>query len=156
MTDITLSLAVQAVSFLVFFLVLRRVLFAPVLRHLEQRSQQLDELMERAQAQRQEATRLSERYADQIKAVRAEAQQLLDQAVREGESLRKELVAEARQESDRLLEEARHEIEAERQRALATFDQDLPDLAARAASRMLGRQVTREEAASVLDSSGQR
>ncbi len=150
MTDITLSVAIQAISFLIFFLVLRRVLFLPVMGHLEERNRLLDEMMEKAQSDRQEATRLQERYSDEVATVRTEAQEILDQAVREGENLRKQIISQAREESDRLLDEARAEIEAERKRALARFEEDLPGLASRATGRILGREISEDDARRVI------
>ncbi len=153
MTDITWSVAIQAVSFLVFFLVMRRVLFQPVLKHLEERNRALDEMMERAEADRQEATRLQERYADQLASVKDEARSLLEQAAREGEGLRKEIISRAREEGDQLLEKARADIQEERQQAMERFREDLPSLVAEAASRILGRQVPVAEAQKAVDDS---
>lgn len=153
MTDITWSVAIQAFSFLIFFLVMRRVLFQPVLRHLEERNRALDKMMEQAEADRQEATRLQERYSDQMASVREEARALLEQAAREGEDLRKEIISQARQESDDLLDKARADIEKERQRAMQRFKEDLPSLVAEAAGRILGREVPVSEAREAVQES---
>ncbi|MFP4200605.1 MAG: F0F1 ATP synthase subunit B [Bacillota bacterium] len=141
MTDITWSLLIQIISFLVFFLVLRRVFFVPVLRNMEKREETITALLEEAEERREKSVELQERISERLNEAREEAAGIVDRAEEDARQRYQEIVSSAREESDRILAEARVEIEKERDRALESFRGEAVNLAQMISEKVLGRQL---------------
>ena len=145
MTDITWSLLIQVVSFLIFFLIFRRVFFAPIMETLQHRESEITSLLEEAEDRRERAVEMEEKCAARLRDARDEA----DRIIREGEQKAREIyddvLSAARRESDSLLSDAREEIDQERQRALANFESEAVGLASDIAARVLQRRLSSSE-----------
>ncbi len=147
MTDITWSLLIQILSFIVFFLLFRRIFFTPVLRVMEGREARITELMEEAENRREQAVEIEERYSARLQEARNEAEQIIRRGEQQARKQYEEILAEARQETDQMLSEARRQIEEERNRALVDFESEAVELACDIASRVLQRPLEEEERA---------
>ncbi|MFO7941097.1 MAG: F0F1 ATP synthase subunit B [Bacillota bacterium] len=145
MTDITWSLLIQIASFLVFFLVLRRVFFVPVLWNMEKREETITALLEEAEDRREESVELQERISERLSDAREEAVGIVERAEDDARQRYQQIVSSAREESDRILAEARAEIERERDRALESFRSEAVDLAQIISEKVLGRQLEERE-----------
>ena len=146
MTDITWSLLIHMISFLVLFLIFRRVFFLPIERKLAEREAKITTMLEETEDRREKAVELQARCSERLKATRHEAAATVEQAEREAQARYNELLARARQEGDQLLQEAKDRIEEERIRALEEFEREASSIAVLIAERVLQRPLkSREE-----------
>ncbi len=145
MTEITWSLLIQIASFLIFFLVLRRVFFTPILENMERREETITALLEEAEDRREKSVELQERCSDRIKEARDEAAKVVDEAEEEARGRYELIVSAARDEGDRLLNEARDAIEEERRHALEDFRREAVDLAQLISEKVLSRRLDERE-----------
>ena len=145
MTDITWSLLIHMASFLVFFLVFRRVFFRPLLRLLEEREDTISTLLVEAEDRREMAVEIEERCDARLKEAQDHASQILKQGERQAQKKYDEILSRARQQSDELLAKARVKIEAEKARALAEFEGEAVDMASIVAAKVLQREIDHRE-----------
>jgi F-type H+-transporting ATPase subunit b len=127
--------------FIVLFFVLQRFAFKPLTAAVEARERALEEAIQGAQRDREEAAR---HLADQIKALeaaRAEAQRVIAEGRTTGEQLRADMLQQTKQQQHELLERARVEIDNERLRAIADLRREAVDLALAGASRVIERNL---------------
>jgi F-type H+-transporting ATPase subunit b len=127
--------------FIVLFVVLQRFAFKPLTAAVEARERALEEAIQGAQRDREEAAR---HLADQIKALeaaRAEAQRVIAEGRTTGEQLRADMLQQTKQQQHELLERARVEIDNERLRAIADLRREAVDLALAGASRVIERNL---------------
>ena len=89
-------LITQIVSFIILFGVLALVLYKPILRMLDRRSQQVRESMEQAEEIKQRLAQTEEEVKAQLDAARQEGQAIVAQASQIGERLKEESRQEAR------------------------------------------------------------
>lgn len=96
------TVAAQIVNFLVLVLLLRRFLYGPIIRAMDEREAKIAAEMEEAESARNDATREAESYRAKTRELEERREEMLFQAREDAEERRKELVRQARQEVEEL------------------------------------------------------
>jgi len=133
----------QFILFTTFVVVLRPLLFDPLLRVFEEREKRTEGAKEQARAMDAKAGDLLTRYEAELEKVRREANQEREKLRREAKELEAKIMAEARTESARILETGKARIAAEVEQMRKELREAQPVLASEIASRVLGREVGR-------------
>ncbi|HZS92999.1 MAG TPA: F0F1 ATP synthase subunit B [Chloroflexota bacterium] len=148
---IDFTLIVQVASFLIFFALLRSILYRPLAAVFQERAKRIEQGLraaEEAQRRAEETQREVKRRLDQA---RQEAQAQIAAAVREVGAQRQEMMARAKAEADAVLAEAQAEIQRERQAAVEALRREVVPLAILAASRVAGRSLDTPAARDLAD-----
>jgi F-type H+-transporting ATPase subunit b len=129
------------VIFVVLLVVLSRFAFGPLVAAVEAREHALEDAIEGAKRDREEAAKLLAEQRAHLDASRGEAQKLIADGRAAAEKMRSELLEQTRQQQQELLERARRDIEAERDRAIADLRREAVDLALAGASKVIERNL---------------
>ena len=139
--DFDLTFLAQFVLFAAFILLLRPLLFDPLLRVFEERER-------RTEGARDVARRMDERAGELLTRYEAELDRVRQDAIRERERLRAEtarleaeIMAQGRAETAQVLEQGKAKIAQEVAQLRAELERTRPQLAAEIASRVLGREI---------------
>jgi F-type H+-transporting ATPase subunit b len=138
-------------NFFVILAILTYFFYKPVINFIDNRREEIARNISDAEQTRAEADKLLSDYQAQMQASRQEAQQIVDKAIRSGEESRQALLAQSREEAAALLENARKEIRRERDEALRTLRQEVVSLSVQAAGKILGRNITEEDNARIVN-----
>ncbi len=133
------------VIFLLLLFVLRKWAWGPILGALEAREKRIQQALEGAAREREEAGRLLEEQRQLLDTSREQAQQILADGRKAAERLRWELLEEARSQKDQIVGRAKDEIERERDQALEALHREAVDLSIAAAGRVLERNLDAED-----------
>lgn len=131
----------QIVNFVLLLVLLRLVLYKPVLSMLDQRAARIRESMERAEEIKRDHARAQEHYAAELDRARKEAQGIIAQANQMAQRSSEEERVKARHEAEQFLARARAEIDGERRRAVAELRDQVADVALLAAGRIIGTSL---------------
>ena len=140
MISIDFSIFIQIALFLVFWAILRRVLFTPVGRLMEERERRTSGMQLQAQVMSEEGKKLQAEYEEAIAKARAEA-----------ETIKNEIRAEALKGRDLILERAhevasartqsmRDELQKELAEARQTLAEQALNIGQEMAEKVLGRK----------------
>jgi F-type H+-transporting ATPase subunit b len=129
------------VIFLGLLFILGRYAYPKILGAVEARERALQEAIDAARRDRDEAARVMEEYRRQIEGARAEAQRLIGEARQAGEQVRTGIIEQAHTEQQQMLERARVEIALERDNAIALLRRETVDLALRGASKVIEKNL---------------
>ncbi|TDA69748.1 MAG: ATP synthase F0 subunit B [Clostridia bacterium] len=132
----------QVINLVIVAVLLYFILYKPITQMVAEREHRIEGGLAEAARAREEATTLLSQYQAQLAGARAEAQGIIEQAKKAGDSLREETVAAARQEADKILARAKNEIEASRTQAIAQIRAEAAALTVMAASKVLEREIT--------------
>ncbi len=130
------------VCFLITLFILKRYAFGPMQKMIDERQARIRNAVEEADNAREEARRLLEEHRALIGQARSDAEEILAEARRVGESTRERVREEAEVDRQRRLEETRRQIEAEVRRALEEIRAEVADLTLIAASKVTGKSLT--------------
>jgi F-type H+-transporting ATPase subunit b len=129
------------VIFVLLWVVLSKFAFKPITKAVEDRERALQDAIDAAQRDREQAAKLLAEQRTQIEAARDEAQRIIVEGRGMGEQLRAKMLEETRTEQQDLLERARREIGAERDRAIAELRRETVDLAIAGASKVIAKNM---------------
>ncbi len=135
------GLIAQIVNFVLLLIVLRLVLYKPVLRMLDERSNRIKESMDRAEQIKREAARTQEEFQAQLAEARRQGQEVVAQATQVGERLKEEARQDAQRQAEGIITRARAEIRMERDRAIAELRSQFADLTVLAVGKVINRSL---------------
>jgi len=129
------------IIFVVLLFVLSRFAFKPLTAAVEAREKHLEEMIQSAKADRDEAARLLAEQQKALDASRADAQRVVAESRITAEKLRTEMIEQTKQQQRELLDRARGEIDNERKRAITDLRREAVDLALAGASKLVERNL---------------
>ncbi|MEO2082750.1 MAG: F0F1 ATP synthase subunit B [Desulfurobacteriaceae bacterium] len=116
------TLAVQAVNFLIFMVLINKFLFQPLLNLMEERESEIASHYSEVEALRAKADKLLQEVEQVLQGAKEEAKKLIDTAVKEAREERERLLKEAQEEAAARVERAKEEIwkafEAEKEKVI--------------------------------------
>jgi F-type H+-transporting ATPase subunit b len=139
--DLDLTFLAQLVLFTTFIVLLKPLLFDPLLRVFEERERRTEGVKKEAREMDARAAQVLTRYEGELEKIRQEAGVERERLRREAASLEAKILAEARAETARFLEEGKARIGAEVSEMRKELHVAQPALAAEIASQILGREV---------------
>jgi F-type H+-transporting ATPase subunit b len=139
--DFDRTVVLQMVLFSVLVVVLKPLLFDPMLRVFEERERRTDGARAEARAMQEQAGELLRKYEAELERIRRVAAQEREQARQETTRLEAEILRDGRETTTRILDEGRRRIDAELNAIRFELGQQSELLAQQAAARVLGREV---------------
>ena len=140
------------VIFAILLFVLSRYAYPKILEAVEARDKAVEDALAAAKKDREEAAALLAEHKRQLDTARDEVQKLITSARADGEKVRADVIEQAHREQQQMLERARAEIISERDRAIAVLRRETVDLAVRAASKVIERNLDVEANRAVVES----
>src|SRR5260370_2732768 len=141
--DLT-ELIIGAVSFLIVFSLLARVLMPRISTTLEERTDKIEGGLRRAEEAQAEANRMLEQYRAQLADARHEASRLREEAKEQGAQIKAELRAQGEAERQRIVAAPHAQLDADRERAITALRAEVGPLPVELASRSAGRSLGEE------------
>lgn len=139
--DFDRTVVLQMVLFALLVVVLKPLLFDPMLRIFEERERRTDGARAEARQMQEKAGELLRKYEAELERIHQVAAQERDQLRQETARLEAEILRDARAATTRILEDGRKRLEAEIKTIRFDLGQRSEVLAREAASRVLGREV---------------
>jgi F-type H+-transporting ATPase subunit b len=131
------------VIFVILLFVLTKFAFKPITAAVEARERSLQDAIDAARRDREEAALLLAQHRANLDASRAEGQKLIADARAAAERVRAELVEQAQAEQARMLERARAEIAGEQAKAIAQLRKEAVELAILGAGKVINQNLDR-------------
>jgi F-type H+-transporting ATPase subunit b len=133
------------VTFVILFLVLRKLAWKPILEALEKRENTIKDSLEEAAKNREESQKLLDEHNKKLEEVGTETQKLLEEGRSLGENMKRKILAKAREEAEEILARGKHEINLERDKAISEIRKNVVDLSISAASKIIKKSLSEED-----------
>ena len=129
------------VIFALLLVILSRFAFKPMLAAVEARERSLQDAIDAAKRDREEAARILAEHRAQLEKSRGEAQKLIADGRATAEKLRSDLLEQTKAQQQEMLDRARREIETEKVNAIASLRREAVDLAIAGAGKVIERNL---------------
>ena len=139
------------VTFLVLVAALAKFAWRPLLEALERRQATIAKALDDAKLARQELERLQKESAEMMRQARVEAEAIIARSRTDAEALREELKQRSRAEAAVIVKNAEQQIQLETARAIQQIRHEAVDLSVTIASKILQRQVSREDNEALIE-----
>jgi F-type H+-transporting ATPase subunit b len=140
-------------AFGLLVVLLYKVALPPILIFLAEREKLIASSLAEAARGKAESAALLEKQKEELRGVRAQADQILARARDEGDRLKKELVERAGEQSALLAKEAKLDIVREKDKALEAVRSEAASLVALAVGKVLGRTVELKDQQRLIEES---
>src|SRR5581483_2159702 len=139
------------VIFLILLFVLSRYAFKPITAAVQAREKALEDAIEGAKRDRDEAAKLLEEQRKNLEASRDEGQKIVASARAAAEEVRQSMLEAARQQQTEIIEKARTDISRERDAAIAELRREAVDLAILGASKVIEKNLDDKSNRELID-----
>jgi F-type H+-transporting ATPase subunit b len=137
MLDFSVTFLITIVNITFLFIVLKKVLFGPVTKFMEDRTLKIKRDIDSAKNSADRAATLEAEYGVKLKAIDAEAQKILQAARERAKQDYNTILSDAKAETARMIDTARIEIENERRESKSALLRETADISILAASRVI-------------------
>ena len=134
----------QLLSFTFLLVILRLLVYKPVLAMLDERRERIREGLSAAEKGREQALEASLEAQQQIDAARAEGQNIVAQAQQVSSRIQADAQQQALAQQEAMLQRARSEIQLERDAAISELRKEFADLTIAAAEKVIGQALDRQ------------
>lgn len=145
------DIIVTVVFFTVLMVLLKKFAWGPLMGVMNQRAELIANEIEAAEKSRLESQKLLEEQRALLKEARDNAQSIVENARKQGETQREELISAARAEVNRMKESATLEIATEKEKAVAAVREEFVSLSILAASKVLGKEISEEDNRALIE-----
>jgi F-type H+-transporting ATPase subunit b len=139
--DVDLTFVVQLVLFVGLTLILKPVLFDPMLKLFEERERRIDGAKVQARKIDEKSATALAKYEEEMAKARATATTEREKIRGEALQREQEILAAVRASAGKVLEDGKRAVHTEAERARAALKTDAQAIARELASRVLGREV---------------
>jgi F-type H+-transporting ATPase subunit b len=134
------------------FLVMKKFLWVPVLKMIEERQQEIDSLYAEAGSAKAEAKAMEEEYRIKLSAAADTSERIVREAVARGQSREEEILRQANAEAAAILDKASADIAQEKKKAINDAKDEISVIALAIAGKVVGRELNGEDQARLVDS----
>ena len=139
------------VNLIVFFLILKKLLFQPVMGMIEKREQMISGQIEDAEKKNTQAGLLKEKYEAELKNANQEAAMIVKTAKERGKEEYEKILRDAGAEASKIIADASKTIETEREKAVQGIQNEIAQVAIAAASKVIQENVDQASNEKILD-----
>lgn len=132
-------------TFLVLVTLLAKFAWRPLLEALDRRREIIRKSLDDARLAREEVERLHRDSTRILAEARAQAEIVRERTIEDAARLREELRVKAQEEADRIIKNAERHIQIETRKAVRQIRTEAIDLSVDIASKILRRNVTKED-----------
>lgn len=140
------------VNMIITFTVLKKFLFKPVLKMIDDRQKEIDDTYASINAAKAEADSLRQSYTEKLAAANTESEQIVRSATKKAQQREEEILQEAQAKAARTMERAQEQIELEKKQAMQDLKSQVSDIAVDIASAVLEEDVDSKKHANLIDS----
>jgi len=135
----------QLAMFILLLILLKKFAWGPLMGVMKEREEFVANEIENAEKSRKDAAALLEEQRSLLKEARVEAQQLIENAKKQGEIQREEIMVAARSEAGRLKESAKQEIDQQKNQAVAAIKEQVASLSVLIATKVIEKELTEKD-----------
>lgn len=133
------------------FLVMKKFLWAPVLKLVEDRQNEIDGLYADAAAQKTQAEAMRNQYQQKFAEASNEAERLVKEATARGQKREEEIIQAARTEADAIRAKASADIAREKKKAINDAKDEISVIALAIAGKVVGRELNVADQSQLVD-----
>mgnify|MGYP005755345907 CR=1 FL=1 len=138
MLRMDINLLFEIINLLVFYLLMKKFLFGPVLGIMEKRKSMIDGQLKHAKTTEQNALSLKEQYEQTMQNAESESEEIRRKAREDAKEEYNRILEDADKKADKLMENAQKKIELERAKTLQDVQSQITGLAMAATVKIVG------------------
>ena len=133
------------VNLFILFLIMKKLLFKPVMKMLAERENEVSSMYEKAESAQQNAERLEGEYTQKLSEAKEEALRIMKDATDAANKKGEQIVFEAQQKASASILKAQKEIEREKLSAVSEIKKDIASIAVSVAEKVIEKDINEKD-----------
>lgn len=133
------------------FLVMKKFLFKPVMKMIEDRQQEIDDLYTQAGQAKENASAMEQEYKQKLSQATQTGEQIVKEATARGQARQEEIIRQANETADAIRTKAEADVAREKKKALNEAKDELAGLAVDIAGKVVGHSLTENDQSVLVD-----
>lgn len=146
------QILISLINLVLLFLIVKKFLYKPVRRVLEQRQNEIDKLYEDASEAKLSARADEEEWNRKIKTADSKADEIIAEAHSKANLRKNDIISEAKQTAEGIIRQAENDAELERKKAEADIKTEIVDISTKMAQKILEREINMDDHKDIIDS----
>ncbi len=146
------QILISLCNLLIMFLLLKKFLFKPVKKMLAERQAAIDEQYDAAAQDKERAAADRAEWEQKMTDAKQQVDDMIKTATAAAERRGDQIVAEAQEKAERIVRQAETQAELERRKAQDAVKQEIVDVSALLAEKMLQREIKAADHRTLIDS----
>lgn len=139
------------INLVIFYLLMKRFLFKPILKVMNQRKEMINKQFEDADNAKSEAEALKKQYEEKLQGADDESERILSDARESANNEYSRIIDRAEEDAAKMKAEAQKRIEAENEKAVLSAREDIASLAIKTAEKLVGANISKEQNSAIFD-----
>ncbi len=136
---------------LTIFFVAKKFLFKPIMKLIEDRQKEIDDMYSQADTAKEAAAALETEYRQKLSNAQADSQRIVKEAVARGQAREEEILRKANAEASAMLEKANADIALEKKKAVNEAKDEIAGLSLAIAEKVVGRALNDADQQALVD-----
>ena len=136
---------------LTIYFVARKFLFGPVMKMIEDRQKEIDDMYDAAGEAKRSAAALESEYQLKLSAAAETSEKMVKEAVVRGQHREEEIIRQANLEANAIRSKAAADIAQEKKKAVNDAKDEISEMAMAIAGKVVGRVLSDADQASLVD-----
>ena len=133
------------------FLVLKHYLFQPVLKMIQERQDEIDNMYDEADKAKASADALQAEYQQKLAVAADTSERIVKEAMARGQSREEEIIRQANAEAAAIMDKAAADIAQEKKKAINDAKDEISGMAMAIAEKVVGRELKTEDQNKLFD-----
>lgn len=144
-------IVISLANLVILFLILKKLLFKPVKKIVDQRQKELDTEYRKAEQTQAEADAVKAEWEGRMATAEAEADKIISEAVERADSRNEVMLYESREKADQIIRKAKADIERDRREARETIKKEIVDVSQALSEQIIGREINMDDHRDLID-----
>lgn len=128
-------------NMLILYFILKKLLFKPVGKYMETRSQKISEALKMAEEARAKVENMEAEHQARLKEIKEEGIALINTYQVKAQSEYDEIIAQAKKDSEVIIQKTRNELQVEKEQLIAGLKTEISDLVLAASEKILNKNL---------------
>ena len=133
------------------FLVLKKFLWKPVLKIIDDRQKEIDDMYTDAENAKASAEAMEQEYTRKLAEANDTGERLVKEAVARGQSREEEIIRQANAEADAIRRKASADTQLEKKKAIQDAKNEISGIAVAIAGKVVGKELTDADQSQLVD-----
>ena len=138
-------IVISLANLVILFLILRKLLFKPVKKIVDQRQKEIEAEYKKAEKTQAETDAVKAEWEGKMATAEAEADKIISEAVERADSRNEVMLYESREKADQIIRKAKADIERERKDARETIKKEIVDVSQTLSEQIIGREINMDD-----------
>ena len=145
MLDFSVTFFITIINIVILYFILRLILFKPVTKFMAKRAEGIQDSIDKAKQEREEAQEMMARYREMVKNADAEAEEIIKTAKKAARIEAEKIIDGGRAAAETIISHAHKQAEADRQTMVTRFNQEAAALVLAASARLVQREISGDD-----------